>query len=263
MPATSRTALSGSLSNGAPVWCRADPDKLSGMSLLFLLACDSLTDADRYSRALVASADYETARHECRQIAEPSLAGDCLVASMERWQALGAEDCAAIASALWQDECFFLLAERQWKGGMQTEGLGTCRKTRFARACTWHLIQDEAEAAAAEAPEVAEARLLPFIESGAAPDAGMHFWKLWLRARSVDGTAVDERDCDQLKHSRPCREAVGRYVHEVLEASARQDRDGVCSAAPGQRVLMRGHVAWSPGPLVEVAEQQWVDRYCR
>ena len=181
---------------------------------------------------------------------------------MERWQHLEPTDCAEVTSHLWRDECVFLLAERQWKGGQQVEGLATCRQTRFARACTWHLIQDEAEAALMESPEVAEARLSAFAASGVAPDAPIQFWKLWLRGRSGAGLPIDERSCAALQNAHPCQEAVGRYIHELLEANARQDRTHVCTAAPGERVRTAQGPVWLPGPLTETVEQQWVSRYC-
>ena len=181
---------------------------------------------------------------------------------MERFTQLAPGDCAAIASHLWRDECVFLLAERQWRSGAHAEGLATCEETRFARACTWHLIQDEAEAAAEEPPEVAEVRLQHFLTSRIAPDAALHFWKLWLRARLGAGTPIDERSCGALTRREACREAVGRTLPELLEATGRHEREALCAAAPGERVMVSSGPAWRAGELTQAAEQQWVDRHC-
>ena len=235
------------------------------LSLLVLLlaACPApLSDAERYHQALVEAPDYAAASAHCAQITEAGLAGDCLVASMERFDHLVPEDCAGIEEGLWRDECFFLLAERQWRSGLQAEALDTCRQTRFSRACTWHLVQDEAEAGAVEEPAVAEQRLRPFVENRIAPDAALHFWKLWLRARLGDGHPIDETECADLQDVRSCRQAVGRTLHELLEASGRKDRLAVCAAPAGERVIMNGAPAWAAGPLTESAEQQWISRHC-
>ena len=231
--------------------------------LLMLLACDAPpSDAVLYRRALVESVDGEEAAQHCWKITDIGLAGDCQVAVMERFEDLEAGDCAEIRSNLWRDECVFLLAERQWKAGQQLEGLTTCRQTRFARACTWHLIQDEAEAAVAEDAAEAEARLAPFLRSNVAPDAALHFWKLWLRARLTAGVPIDEEACAAVQEVRVCREAVGRTIHELLEASGRTRRAELCAAAAGQRVVMNGAPAWRSGALSTAAERQWVARHC-
>ena len=231
--------------------------------LLMLAACNAPpSDADLYRRALVTSTASEQAAARCRQIADVGLAGDCQVAVMERFETLEAGSCAEIRSDLWRDECVFLLAERQWRAGQQLEGLSTCRQTRFARACTWHLIQDEAESAAAQSAAEAQARLEPFRASNVAPDAAMHFWKLWLRARLAAGIAIDEKECATIEDVRSCREAVGRTIHELLEASGRTSRAELCAAPAGQRVVMNGAPAWRPGELSTAAEKQWVERHC-
>lgn len=231
--------------------------------LLMLPACqEPPSDALLYRRALVESVEGEAAAEHCRLITDIGLAGDCQVAVMERFEALEPGGCAEIRSNLWRDECVFLLAERQWLAGKQLEGLSTCRQTRFARACTWHLIQDEAEAAVGEDAVAAEERLSPFLRSNVAPDAGLHFWKLWLRARLSAGLPIDEAECSRLQDVRDCREAVGRTIHELLEASGRADRAALCSAPAGERVLVSGAPAWLSGPLTIAAEQQWVSRHC-
>lgn len=228
-----------------------------------LLACSPVpSDQALYQRALVEAEDHTRALAACQQITAPGLAGDCQVAIMERFSHLAPEDCATIASDLWRDECVFLLAERQWRSGAHAEGLATCRETRFARACTWHLIQDEAEAAAGEEPGVAEARLSAFLTSRIAPDAALHFWKLWLRARLSAGSPIDEQSCEGLTSREDCREAVGRTLHELLEATGRRDRESLCAAAPGERVMVSSGPAWRLGELTRTAEQQWVDRHC-
>lgn len=228
-----------------------------------LLACSPMpSDQALYQRALVEADDHSQALQACQQITAPGLAGDCQVAIMERFTLLTPGDCAAIASHLWRDECVFLLAERQWRSGAQAEGLATCQETRFARACTWHLIQDEAEAAAEEPPEVAEMRLQPFLANRIAPDAALQFWKLWLRARLGAGTPIDERSCEERSSREACREAVGRTLHELLEATGRHERGALCAAAPGERVMVSTGPAWRVGALTQTAEQQWVERHC-
>lgn len=231
--------------------------------LLMLVAChEPPSDAVLYRRALVTSVDGEHAALLCQQITDIGLAGDCQVAVMERFEDLEPGDCAVIRSNLWRDECVFLLAERQWRSGQQAEGLSTCKQTRFARACTWHLIQDEAEAAADQDAAAAESRLEPFLRSNAAPDAGLQFWKLWFRARLSAGVPIDEAACSVVQDVRGCREAVGRTIHELLEASGRANRSALCSAAEGQRVIMNGAPAWRLGGLSTAAERQWVARHC-
>jgi hypothetical protein len=228
-----------------------------------LLGCrPEPSDAQLYHRALVQTQDYEAAAALCARIRNTSLAGDCQVALMERAARIAPMDCATIGSDLWRDECVFLLAERLWRQGEHAEGLSTCRQTRFARACTWHLIQDEAEAAAGEDALTAERRLMAFSDSGVAPDAALQFWKLWLRARLTAGSPISAALCEGLSDVRSCREAVGRTIHELLEASGRQDPTTLCAAPEGQRVSVSQGPAWVSDELTLAAERQWVARHC-
>ncbi len=226
-----------------------------------LCACSGRTDADWYTLALTAEDGYARAARRCDRIDGLRLRGDCEVAAMSRWGRLEEADCQGVEDALWRDECVFLLAERQWGAGQHQEALASCHQTRFARACVWHLLQDEVEATATADAHTASTRLAPFAGEPLIPDAQQQFWRLWLRSRAGAGIVLDEAECADLADPWPCRHALDRYIHEVLEALHRADAS-ICALPLGQRVMRGGTPQWRAGALAVEAEERWALRRC-
>ena len=231
--------------------------------LLGVLACGSpKSDAVRYAEALGEAADYESATAMCAGIGDLGLRGDCKVGAMERHGVLEEAECDAVQSDLWQDECRFLLAERLRASGDLTLAIDTCNRTRFARKCAWHLVQDEAQASVDEAPAVAEARIAPFLVSRPVPDAGLQFWIIRFREQAAAGQQIDERVCDEVVDRQTCVEGFFRHLASVLDALGRARLDEMCAAEVGARATTGGQTAWAEGPLARSAESRWAGTHC-
>ena len=201
------------------------------------------------------------------RIRDPATRGDCEVATMERWESLDANDCRAIAQGppelvLWRDECMFQLAERLRAAGELDRALETCMDTRFSRQCSWHLVQDEAEASLAEAPTVAEARIARFAQAGRIPDAALQFWSIRLRSSAAAGALPDEAACAGLADPAPCQEAVRRYVRLVLDTRLRGDRALACGQVEAASGTVMQRPAWADGPLAAAAALEWHVAHC-
>lgn len=232
-----------------------------------LAACGPQTDAERYAWALTQARSYERARSACVGIVAPHARGDCLVAAMERFGTLDAEECRAVQQAepsmsLWRDECMFQLAERQRARGNVDGALQLCLDTRFSRECAWHLVQDEAEASLSEDPTLAELRLARFDGAQRIPDAPLQFWTIRYRTQAAAGETPDEATCLELSNPGPCHEALRRHVRLVLDARLRSDPDMPCRPAAEQAATVSTGAAWVHGPVAAGAVLDWQHRHC-
>lgn len=230
--------------------------------LSVLSACGPRTDAERYRAALVEADAYGPAAALCADIGDRGARGDCLIAVMERFQRLEIADCDAIRDGLWHDECVFALAERARAHGDLDRGLELCLQGRFARSCSWHLLQDEVEASLEDPPKAAELRIAAFAHARRIPDAAVQFWMIRFRERSAAGHPLDEADCEGLKDSRSCEAAVIGYVRQILDAVGNANREQTCNAARGERVKVGQAPAWAAGPVALRAEDDWVRMRC-
>ncbi|MCK6502324.1 hypothetical protein L6R53_02815 [Myxococcota bacterium] len=243
------------------------------LALVVLPGCERRSDAERYHHALVEARSYATARASCRRIEDPDSRGDCLVGVMEVWQRLDAAGCheilapagagagAAPELAVWRDECMFQLAERQRAHGDLPTALRTCLDSRWARECSWHLLQDEAEASLDEPAAVAEARIRAFRDAPRLPDASLQFWIIRARAGAARGRPVSEADCAALAAPAPCREALGVTVRSMLDARLRAEGTSGCAHVVQTAATLSG-VAWLPGPLVDAEVARWASARC-
>lgn len=215
-----------------------------------------------YAKA-AAEADFSSARGLCRDIRVEATRDDCLLAVLESHQRLSDADCSEIRDQKWYAECLFQLAERQSAGGDLALGLSTCDRSRFARSCTWHLLQDQVEATLDLSPAEAEPRIDLFKGVRTLPDAPEQFWLTRFRELSGAGRPVDEADCDGLRDPEACRIAVASHVRRALEALGRASLHTVCDAEPGQRATTKGRPAWVAGPIASAEEARWVATHCR
>jgi hypothetical protein len=227
------------------------------------LACeDSAPAGEAFPAALMETESYEVAVAHCDRIASDELRGDCRVALMESWNRLDPADCESMESPLWRDECLFLLGERQLAAGDLALGLATCEQTRFRRNCAWHLVQDEVQATLELPAPEAEERILAFADATPIPDAAMQFWIIRFRERAGAGYALDEADCETLQDPIPCRAAVERHIHGILDARVKRKLAETCDAKPGERATLNGEPAWTVGEVSLRAEASWVETRC-
>lgn len=182
---------------------------------------------------------------------------------LEQHQRLSDADCAEITSVKWYAECLFQLAERQADAGELALGLQTCDRSRFARSCTWHLLQDQVQATLTLPPVEAEPRIEAFRGVRTLPDAPYQFWLTRFREQGGLGRSVDEADCDGLRDRRACELAVEAHVRRTLEVLGRASLRTVCAAEPGRRAMSKGQPSWAPGPVASGTEERWVAERCR
>lgn len=232
------------------------------MQGLFLTqaGCGPRGDAAHYTIALSEASTYERARSACDEIVSVSSRGDCQVAIIERFQLFELPECERIlgmdpASALWRDECVFIVAEGLRKAGDLEPALEACVQTRFARQCAWHLIEDEANASLKEEPPVAEGRIARLARARPVPDAAMQFWRIRFRSASSSGTLPDEAVCATLASPAPCLQAFDRHVIELLEA--RRSRDPGRACPPDGLAGDTLSEAWTPGPRADQLVADW------
>ena len=228
-----------------------------------LASCHPRSNAQWYTRALSDETSFEDARSDCRHVSEPTARDDCLLAVLEQYHRLAETDCAELQVMKWREECLFQLAERQNASGDLALGLATCNRSRYARPCSWHLVQDEVEASLGDAPSVAEPRIDKFKGVRSLPDAPLQFWLIRFREQSAAGKPIDEADCDGLRDPIACRNAVQEHIQQVLDTMSGKALQTVCRAAPGERVKTAGKPAWAMGPIATATDARWAGEHCR
>lgn len=248
-------------------------ERRHGLGLTGLLLGGSLltacqpepADATLYHEALTRAPDYLAARAACDGIREVDARGDCRVAAIERFGISQVGECASLRdasprSAIWQDECTFVIAERLREEGKVEESLAACEKSRFARNCALHLVQDQAQASLAESPAEAEARTQTLAAARPIPDAADQFWRHRFRVAARDGVPPDEALCAALRAPEPCLRAFDRHVVELLEARHRQRGAAACPGTPLDPASLELGV--QPGPRLLQLVGSWVERRC-
>ena len=231
--------------------------------LLALGACNrGLGDAGWYTAAL-AEKSYGAAASDCRKIHAADSREDCLLAAMSQNNRLQDADCAELTVSKWHEECLFMLGERISASGNLALGLQTCERSRFARSCTWHLLQDKVQATMDQPPATAERVLDHFQRVPSLPDATYQFWVIRLREAAELGRPVDEADCIPSRDPAACRRAVEAHVRRILDTLGRGGLASACKAAPGARATTGGKPAWLPGPITLAVEANWVREKCR
>ncbi len=182
---------------------------------------------------------------------------------MEKHGRLSEGDCAEITSQKWYAECMFLLAERQSKAGDLALALDTCDRSRYARFCTWHLVQDQVQATMSLSMAEAEGRIVAFKGARAIPDAPYQFWLTRFREQGGEGRPVDEHTCETLRDPGACYLAVEGHVRKTLDVLGRASLRTVCAAEPGRRAMSKGQPSWRMGPVATRVEERWVEERCR
>ncbi len=234
-----------------------------GLIALGLAGClDRRSDAARYADAL-AREDFDDARDDCAGIGPEDARDDCLLAIMEQHHRLSEADCAGIASQKWYAECMFLLAERQSKTGDLALALQTCERSRYARFCSWHLLQDQVQETLDLSMAQAEGRIVAFKDAKPIPDAPFQFWLTRFREQGASGTSVDEHECETLRDRGACYLAVEAHVRRTLDTLGRASLRTVCASEPGKRAMSKGQPSWKMGPVASRVEQRWVEERCR
>jgi hypothetical protein len=178
------------------------------------------------------------------------------------WDRLEESDCALVEDPLWRDECVFLLAERRYAAGELASAIQTCHRTRFGRKCSWHLLQDLAQATLDRPPTEVESMLTPFLEADPMPDFKDQFWRIRFREQGAAGRTLDESACVGLVDEMSCESAVHYHVRSILDALAKTGLERTCERPMGQRATVADGAAWSLGAITEDAENQWVQQRC-
>ncbi|MFT5685659.1 MAG: hypothetical protein ACI8RZ_006613 [Myxococcota bacterium] len=113
------------------------------LCVLGLLGCTTPDSGALYREA--AALPPQQAQDRCAEIREDALQGECLTftaaeALTEGDEALAADVCGRVRSALWQEECAFLLADRGKQ--LRGEAVAGCAATgRFQGDCISHALE--------------------------------------------------------------------------------------------------------------------------
>ncbi len=255
----------------------------------FLLILVSACDRPHPGEALVASVqqahrDPAAAAAACRGL-PPKAAGECLallagqVAPDDRQTAITL--CEGTDDPLWQDECWFLVAEAIAAADGPGAAVETCgRAGRFARNCLGHLWLDaaaRAHGAHPAAPQAAWEAYAPtgaWTVPGAEPDALARrhqgtFFDARFNPTGAGGEAppIDASWCAIFEGARvrSCRQAATESLQRQLNraAGAGVDLAVLCSEEPlAERVTAATGVRWLPDPALDQRAATLIERSC-
>jgi hypothetical protein len=223
-----------------------------GRQLIFLLACEEPTEAERLREALTAPT-WEEARAACLSLEE---SGSCLVSAAEAHHRLERADCDAVADPLWKDECVFRYAERASKAGQRDAAVAACEATRFGRECSFHLIREGARAVLLDDVATAAAAVDPWRNVRLAPDAPRLFWRTWFRERLGKGVAVDPTGCPD----EDCLTGAREAIYTTMSAVARASKDFCGGALPDGR--LGDKQIWVDGERTRAWVGEWARSEC-
>lgn len=188
------------------------------MALVALVACGAPTDQERY-RAVIRGepAEAGAAFLACEQIDRLELRGDCQLAVVQRLQGQELSSwCPGFAPGRWQDECWFIEAERRGREGQVAPAARACERAgAFRSDCAQHLWQGSVHALIFGRGPGAFGEVLPRAEalhrrwSGPlAWDAGFdgRFWtRFYQNGFEGAGPRVMLTACDALPEPHPGR----------------------------------------------------------
>lgn len=220
---------------------------------IVIWAC-TVSDATLYTQALH-EPDFDRAFSLCMRIASEQSQGDCAVAVMEHLHRREESDCQRLKPGLWQEECYFLYAERAAAEGRLREGFRACQRTDFGRECSFHLVRQGIRRVVALPPTEAADLLTAYQGLPYAPDLEFLFWKTYWRQRLEAGKAIEPNSCaDEV-----CEVGARANVFELLEAR-RSNLVHTCEVwKQGGDV---GGKSWARTELTEGWVQEWMTHNC-
>ena len=260
-------------------------DFLTAWFLILLIGCDSPHPGE----VLVLSAQQahsspKAAAQACRQL-PPKAAGECeaLLAGQVALEDLSTatELCEAIEDPLWQDECWFLIAEATAASKGPAAAVAACGKAgRFDRNCLAHLWLDAATRAHAShdgQPLAAWEAYAPTSEwtlpqADAQALAKRHTSTFFDARFNPTGAGtqpppIDAGWCEVFQGSlaRACRQAATESLQRQLNraAGAGVDRDRLCGEGPlAERVAAATGVRWVSDEALDRRASALVERSC-
>lgn len=192
------------------------------------------TDAQRFAAAADPKSPTSSALRGCQAIDDSEGRGDCLSLALNSHGAATRKDCAAIESARWEGECYFLLAESEREQDL-ARATATCGLSNYARECMEHLIRTEAQGRVLEPLETFESVIAVLAESKVAGDAGILFWQEWALHRVDSDRMAGRRDCKSLQDTESCRIGINRARKQLVRALGLKNR---CAASRQGRALL-------------------------
>jgi len=206
---------------------------------MLVMAClnsetSATTDAQHFAAAADPTSPTSSALRGCQSIGDSEGRGDCVSLALNSHGASSRRDCAAIESARWEGECYFLLAEAEREQDL-ARATATCGLSNYARECMEHLIRSEAQARVLAPPETFESVIAVLAESQVAEDAGVLFWQEWALHRVDSDLMAGRRNCNSLEDSESCRIGINRARKQLVRALGLENR---CAASRLGRPLL-------------------------
>lgn len=240
---------------------RSHPSGVGGLLAIALAGCgtEASSDADHYRAALVA--DPTQAAALCRQIEDPSLAGECGTFAARRMTMAGALEpalaaCEAIEDGLWSDECVFVAVDTAGLEGAAARD--ACdRAGRYREFCLGHAVNrtvanlDPASLPLAVGDEDALGEVISAqIERDGPTLPRPHRETVWFTgmarwlAQRWTEAPFDDRACGVASEDL-CR----RAYTETMQARMEQvDRDRICAGdLTSEAVQAAGGTPWVEG----------------
>ncbi len=252
---------------------------------IMFAACDTPHPAEVLVQSVQqADLDPGAAARACQGL-PPKAAGECgallagQVALKDREAA--AALCGELEDPLWQDECWFLVAEATAAAEGPDRAVDACgRAGRFARNCLAHLWLDaatRAHAAHGQDPPAAWAAYQP-TAAWTVPDADARALASKHRGTFFDARfnptgdpmaspAIDVGWCGDFEGPlvRSCRQAATESLQRQLNraAGAGVDRGVLCGTGPlAERVAQATGVRWVPDDALDARATTLISRAC-
>jgi hypothetical protein len=241
---------------------------LAAAALCGAVACREPTDRERYLAVLGGDpAESGAAFAACAEIAGPELRGDCQLAVVQR---LHGEDlsswCVGFVPGRWQDECWFIEAERRGAAGQVAPAARACERAgAFRSDCAQHLWQGSVHALIFSRGPGAFAEVLPRAEAlhrrWSGPLAwddgfGERFWaRFFQNGFEGAGPRVMLGACDGLlgAHAERCVAAGVELFARELGPGLRRGQLDPCAAEPLDLETVARWVPADPDPRLQPA----------
>jgi hypothetical protein len=149
----------------------------------------------------------------------------------------------------WRDECHFIAAEVQARGGDVDGALAACLRSTYAEQCNDHVLGIWAMSQiAADVPTIATG-LEKFRPVIVAPRALNQVWRSWFRNRIARSLVVDATACPD----KDCRVAAEMEVGAAVRELQREVGEAAFCSGPVT------YPVWAANDQV----RRWVDRQAR
>lgn len=214
------------------------------------LACSmssSQPDWQVYAQTIAKESPTEADMRTCDTLQDRTLAGDCSLTIATRLSRQGdvplQTSCPQVSPGVWQEECYFVAAERARSAGQVPTAIKLCQQSgQFAPDCAFHLWQRAMRSLAqrivletmAEQQDRMRSQHQRWSERvGSFSNFDSIYWRKLFRAIWDGVSRVDPVICDVLDPDLIPKCRIGAQIHldHAIRASLRQDEWGAAFCA--------------------------------